>query len=239
MRADMGGTQEGTAAPGGAGAAASGVGRARASTLPQRLQQGWRQCWQGEGVAGEGVKSRWHGALGARRPDLVGALLRPAQSRRAAARAPHLWRVPAITLPGTNPHRRPHPQPHDAGIGPTNQPMSIVYSLRRGAAPPCLTLPCHAPPLPVPAFSPLQDKINAFWEITKKELDDRKAELRNKDREMEEMEERHQVEIKVGGGRALSSKAGDGRGRRRRGACFLERGKGEGGPEGRRADVRC
>jgi hypothetical protein len=42
-----------------------------------------------------------------------------------------------------------------------------------------------------------QDKINAFWEITKKELDDRKAELRNKDREMEEMEERHQVEIKV------------------------------------------
>ena len=44
----------------------------------------------------------------------------------------------------------------------------------------------------------LQDKINAFWEITKKELDDRKAELRNKDREGEEMEERHQVEIKVG-----------------------------------------
>eukprot|EP00798_Chlamydomonas_sp_ICE-L_P007219 gene7219-326_t len=42
-----------------------------------------------------------------------------------------------------------------------------------------------------------RDKINAFWEITKKELDDRKAELRNKDREGEEMEERHQVEIKV------------------------------------------
>lgn len=42
-----------------------------------------------------------------------------------------------------------------------------------------------------------RDKINAFWEITKKDLDDRKAELRNKDREMEEMEERHQVEIKV------------------------------------------
>ncbi len=45
----------------------------------------------------------------------------------------------------------------------------------------------------------LQDKINAFWEITKKDLDDRKAELRNKDREMEEMEERHQVEIKARG----------------------------------------
>eukprot|EP00959_Pyramimonas_sp_CCMP1952_P369435 7738068-Pyramimonas_sp.AAC.1 len=42
-----------------------------------------------------------------------------------------------------------------------------------------------------------QDKVNAFWEITKKDLEDKKAELRNKDREMEEMEERHQVEIKV------------------------------------------
>jgi len=42
-----------------------------------------------------------------------------------------------------------------------------------------------------------RDKVNAFWEITKKDLEDKKAELRNKDREMEEMEERHQVEIKV------------------------------------------
>ena len=42
-----------------------------------------------------------------------------------------------------------------------------------------------------------RDKINTFWEITKKELEDRRAELRNKDREMEELEERHQVEIKV------------------------------------------
>ena len=38
-----------------------------------------------------------------------------------------------------------------------------------------------------------RDKINTFWEISKKELEDRKAELRNKDREMEELEERHQV----------------------------------------------
>ena len=38
-----------------------------------------------------------------------------------------------------------------------------------------------------------RDKINTFWEITKKELEDRKAELRNKDREMEELEERHQA----------------------------------------------
>merc|ERR1712054_255214 len=42
-----------------------------------------------------------------------------------------------------------------------------------------------------------RDKVNTFWEITKKELEDRKAELRNKDREMEELEERHLVEVKV------------------------------------------
>ncbi|CAG9463844.1 unnamed protein product [Pedinophyceae sp. YPF-701] len=42
-----------------------------------------------------------------------------------------------------------------------------------------------------------RDKISQFWEITKKELEDRKAELRTKDREMEELEERHQMEIKV------------------------------------------
>ena len=43
----------------------------------------------------------------------------------------------------------------------------------------------------------VQDKINAFWEINKKELEDTRAQLRNKDREMEETEERHEVEIKV------------------------------------------
>eukprot|EP01137_Pigoraptor_chileana_P029764 Opistho-2@15380 len=42
-----------------------------------------------------------------------------------------------------------------------------------------------------------RDKISTFWEITKRGLEERKAEMRNKDREMEEMEERHQVEIKV------------------------------------------
>ena len=51
-------------------------------------------------------------------------------------------------------------------------------------------------PLRASPFS-LQDKIHSFWEISKQELDDVKAELRNKDREMEELEERHQVEIKV------------------------------------------
>ncbi|XP_068117060.1 dynein regulatory complex subunit 4 isoform X2 [Hyperolius riggenbachi] len=42
-----------------------------------------------------------------------------------------------------------------------------------------------------------RDKIHTFWEITRRQMEEKKAELRNKDREMEEAEERHQVEIKV------------------------------------------
>ncbi|XP_019629401.1 PREDICTED: growth arrest-specific protein 8-like [Branchiostoma belcheri] len=42
-----------------------------------------------------------------------------------------------------------------------------------------------------------RDKVNTFWEITKRQFEENKAELRNKDREMEDAEERHQVEIKV------------------------------------------
>uniref|UniRef100_A0A8C2TT41 Dynein regulatory complex subunit 4 n=1 Tax=Coturnix japonica TaxID=93934 RepID=A0A8C2TT41_COTJA len=42
-----------------------------------------------------------------------------------------------------------------------------------------------------------RDKIHTFWEVTRRQLEEKKAELRNKDREMEEAEERHQVEIKV------------------------------------------
>jgi len=42
-----------------------------------------------------------------------------------------------------------------------------------------------------------RDKINTFWEITKKQLEEARANQRNKDREMEEAEERHAVEIKV------------------------------------------
>lgn len=44
-----------------------------------------------------------------------------------------------------------------------------------------------------------RDKIHTFWEITRRQLEEKKAELRNKDREMEEAEERHQVEVKVSG----------------------------------------
>eukprot|EP00002_Diphylleia_rotans_P039856 TRINITY_DN934_c0_g1_i6.p1 TRINITY_DN934_c0_g1~~TRINITY_DN934_c0_g1_i6.p1 ORF type:complete len:249 (+),score=64.77 TRINITY_DN934_c0_g1_i6:54-800(+) len=42
-----------------------------------------------------------------------------------------------------------------------------------------------------------RDKVTSFWEISKQELENTRAELRNKDREMEELEEKHQVEIKV------------------------------------------
>ncbi|XP_006806649.1 dynein regulatory complex subunit 4-like [Neolamprologus brichardi] len=42
-----------------------------------------------------------------------------------------------------------------------------------------------------------RDKIQAFWEISKRNLDKTKAELRNRSRERDEAEERHRVEIEV------------------------------------------
>lgn len=42
-----------------------------------------------------------------------------------------------------------------------------------------------------------RDKIHTFWEITKRQLEEKKADLRNRDREMEEAEESHQTEIRV------------------------------------------
>ncbi|XP_035240930.1 dynein regulatory complex subunit 4-like [Anguilla anguilla] len=42
-----------------------------------------------------------------------------------------------------------------------------------------------------------RDKIHTFWEVTKRQLEEKKADLRNRDREMEESEERHQLEIKA------------------------------------------
>jgi len=42
-----------------------------------------------------------------------------------------------------------------------------------------------------------RDKVNTFWDITKRQLEETKALVRNKDREIEDAEERHQVEIKV------------------------------------------
>ncbi|KAF5397534.1 Growth arrest-specific protein 8 [Paragonimus heterotremus] len=42
-----------------------------------------------------------------------------------------------------------------------------------------------------------KDKITNFWEITKHQLEERSSELRNKEREAEEAEERHQLELKM------------------------------------------
>nr|XP_057932191.1 dynein regulatory complex subunit 4-like [Doryrhamphus excisus] len=42
-----------------------------------------------------------------------------------------------------------------------------------------------------------RDKIQSFWEVCKRNLDETKAELRNRSREQEEAEERHRVEITV------------------------------------------
>ena len=43
----------------------------------------------------------------------------------------------------------------------------------------------------------LQEKLNYFWIVEKKKLEDLKASLRNKEREIQDLEEKHQVEIKV------------------------------------------
>lgn len=42
-----------------------------------------------------------------------------------------------------------------------------------------------------------RDRVHTFWDITQQKLIELQAQLRNKDREMEEAEERHQIEIKV------------------------------------------
>eukprot|EP01061_Rhynchopus_euleeides_P038802 TRINITY_DN66541_c0_g1_i1.p1 TRINITY_DN66541_c0_g1~~TRINITY_DN66541_c0_g1_i1.p1 ORF type:complete len:490 (+),score=231.52 TRINITY_DN66541_c0_g1_i1:55-1470(+) len=46
-------------------------------------------------------------------------------------------------------------------------------------------------------FQTERDRVNKFWDISKKKLECSKYELRNADREIEEMEEKHQVEMKV------------------------------------------
>ncbi|GBG32775.1 Growth arrest-specific protein 8-like [Hondaea fermentalgiana] len=46
-------------------------------------------------------------------------------------------------------------------------------------------------------FQQQREKINYFWIVEKKNLEDKKAEVRNKHRELQDLEERHQVEIKV------------------------------------------
>ena len=46
-------------------------------------------------------------------------------------------------------------------------------------------------------FQQQREKLNYFWIVEKKKLEDKKAELRNKERELQDLEEKHQVEIKV------------------------------------------
>ena len=43
-----------------------------------------------------------------------------------------------------------------------------------------------------------RDKVNGYWDISKRQLDEARSTIRNKERELEDAEERHQVEIKVG-----------------------------------------
>ena len=42
-----------------------------------------------------------------------------------------------------------------------------------------------------------KDRVQTFWEVASKQLDECRAEARVKDRELEEAEERHQMEVKV------------------------------------------
>ena len=40
-------------------------------------------------------------------------------------------------------------------------------------------------------------RISYFWMVGKKELEDKEAELRNKEREYQDLREKHQIEIKI------------------------------------------
>lgn len=70
-------------------------------------------------------------------------------------------------------------------------------------APPRAVEPCVGLfPLDYAVFAilrvlPLQEKLNYFWIVEKKKIEDLKASLRNKERESQDLEEKHQVEIKV------------------------------------------
>merc|ERR1711934_616912 len=42
-----------------------------------------------------------------------------------------------------------------------------------------------------------REQLNYFWIVEKKRLEDKKAELRNKERELQDLEEKHAVEVKI------------------------------------------
>jgi hypothetical protein len=43
----------------------------------------------------------------------------------------------------------------------------------------------------------LQDKISSFWGISKRELEGSRAELRNREREVEDLQEEHHTQLKA------------------------------------------
>ena len=46
-------------------------------------------------------------------------------------------------------------------------------------------------------FQQQREKLNYFWIVEKKNVEDKKSDLRNKVREIQELEDKHKVEIKV------------------------------------------
>jgi len=46
-------------------------------------------------------------------------------------------------------------------------------------------------------FQQQKEKLHYFWAISQKSLEERKAEHRDKEREMQDLQERHKVEIKT------------------------------------------
>lgn len=42
-----------------------------------------------------------------------------------------------------------------------------------------------------------RQRVNYFWIVAKKELEDKQAEQRNKERELQDLSEKHQIEIKI------------------------------------------
>lgn len=46
-------------------------------------------------------------------------------------------------------------------------------------------------------FQQQREKLNYFWIVEKRKLEDKRSALRNKDRELQDLEEKHQVEIKI------------------------------------------
>ena len=43
-----------------------------------------------------------------------------------------------------------------------------------------------------------RDEVNGYWDVSKRQLEEACSTVRNKERELEDAKERHQVEIKVG-----------------------------------------